>query len=234
MPAAELLSCSVSEIDGFVVELAESGIEKRLQANVAGVSGFESANFESIEAFSLFRTLLYVTVRASRPKLIIETGVLHGFGSTFLLAGLAKNGDGQLVSIDLPSRDLSLEYQGTFALPDDRDAGWAIPDELRAHQHVLLGRSETLLPEAIAQFGAPDVFLHDSDHSYQHIMMEIALAWAHMKSGLILVDNVEQNRAFADFAAGTSSPNAVFSSYNQPDRVWQHGMIRKDGNSGSA
>lgn len=228
-PAAELLQCSAADIEAYVGELARSGIEKELQSKVSGVSGFESADFRSIEAFSLYRTLLYVIVRARRPQLIIETGVLHGFGSTFLLAALAENGSGRLVSIDLPSRDGSLVYQGTFTLPDERPAGWVIPDRLRERQHVMLGRSESLLPEAIAQFGAPDIFLHDSDHSYQHIMMEIAFAWAHMEGGVIIVDNVEQNRAFADFAAGTESPNAVFSSYDEPARVWQHGVLRKDG-----
>ena len=49
---------------------------------------------------------LYLVVRAARPHVVVETGVLYGASSAHILAALARNGGGELHS---------LEWVGTFA-----------------------------------------------------------------------------------------------------------------------
>lgn len=45
--------------------------------------------------------MLYAMVRAMQPLMIVEIGVWHGCSTTHLLAALAKNQKGKLVSFDL-------------------------------------------------------------------------------------------------------------------------------------
>jgi hypothetical protein len=44
---------------------------------------------------------LYLLVRAARPRVVIDTGVLYGASSAHLLAALARNGGGELHSIEI-------------------------------------------------------------------------------------------------------------------------------------
>ena len=205
-------------------DLLMSPLLTELFNNAQGIEGFEKARFDDISAFSLYRSLLYITVRMLQPKLMIETGTLHGFSSAFILQAMQHNHEGRLVSIDLPSRDLELISQGTMKLPGNFDPGWSIPKHLRERLELRLGRAEQLLPEAFKE-ETPDIFLHDSDHSYTHIMMEMSLAWALMEKGLIIVDNIELNEAFDNFSKGSDGRSTVYASYDNSERQWKHGFL---------
>ncbi|HAM72379.1 MAG TPA: hypothetical protein DCM86_12115, partial [Verrucomicrobiales bacterium] len=88
--------------------------------------------------------------------------------------------------------------------------------------------AEVLLPRLLADRQSVDVFLHDSDHSYPHILFEMAAAWRYLvPGGHILVDNIEQNAAFGDFARGVGADSLVVSTFQGPQRTWQHGLLRK-------
>jgi hypothetical protein len=226
-PVAQLLHSPPELIEKIVGDLQESSLVARLSQSVADVSLFAEAKFEGIESFSLFRTMLYTVVRLTRPTLFIETGVLNGFSSAFILQAMKDNDHGRLISIDLPSRGLNLDCQGTADLPDGKEPGWAIPEYLRARHELRLGRAERLLPEFVLTHGAPDIFMHDSDHSFTHMIMEVSLVWAHMEKGLVIADNVEQNDAFQVFARATGEPYLVVSSFDEPTRKWQHGLLVK-------
>jgi hypothetical protein len=48
--------------------------------------------------------------------------------------------------------------------------------------------------------GEIGVFLHDSEHSYENMLFEYQSAWAHLKSGGILLShNIDTNNAFSEF-----------------------------------
>ena len=99
---------------------------------------------------------------------------------------------------------------------------------LRARHDLRLGPAQELLPRALAELATVDVFLHDSDHSYTHMMFEMSLAWHFVRpGGWILADNVEQNASFEDFARSAGGRNMIVSSYLRPDRTWQHGLLQK-------
>ena len=224
---AYLLNASPDFVSACLVELENCGLLPSLQHQVEGVVGFETANFESVTAFSLYRSLLYCAVRIQQPKLVVETGTLHGISAAFILQALEKNGHGQLISLDLPSRDLSLSHQGTMMLPHSKSPGWVVPQHLRERYQVREGRSETLLPQLFDEGLTPDIFLHDSDHSYVHMMLEMSLAYTRMKQGIIIVDNIEQNSAFDDFCQNCDGASDQFSSYDSDVRRWQHGILVK-------
>ena len=137
-------------------------------------------------------TVLYTLCRKLRPDSVVETGVASGVSSAHILCALEKNGHGALYSIDLP-------WGGTT------QSGWIIPNYLRHRWQLILGRSSEKLSPLLAKLGTINIFLHDSEHSYQNMLWEFQTAWVYLKTGGILLShNVDVNDAFSDFCEGVS------------------------------
>jgi predicted O-methyltransferase YrrM len=225
---AKLWEIDESTLHTYLAELnADREFLAAINERIRNVPEFGGKQFTSVSEMRAYRSLLYLVARAATPETFIETGVLNGMSSSFILLGLHHAGTGTLHSIDLPPVDQRIIDQGTIPLPAGRQPGWIIPDYLRPRHDLRLGPAERLLPELLGELGRVDVFLHDSDHSYQHIAFELGAAWRYLASGgHALVDNVEQNAAFADFARGVGATSLVVSTFDGPDRVWQHGVMR--------
>jgi methyltransferase family protein len=151
---------------------------------------------------------LYALVRKLRPRVAVETGVCNGFSTAFVLLALDRNGVGELHSIDLPEV-VGADYEpGTFwegktgaAIPPGKEPGWMIPPELRERWHLLIGRSQEALPPLLETLGAIDLFVHDSEHSYECMSFEFRAAWpALAKGGALVADDWNWNDAFAELA----------------------------------
>jgi len=147
---------------------------------------------------------LYVVVRALKPSIVVETGVGPGMSSSFILRALAMNGFGTLYSIDLPNYDLEI-YKGmgirpSLYVPEGLSIGWLVPPWLRAMWGLVLGDTRIELPRLLRNLGSIDMFLHDSLHTYQHMLFEYMAAYRHLRyGGLLLSDDVGWNTAFGDF-----------------------------------
>jgi predicted O-methyltransferase YrrM len=216
-------------VEGYLADLeASTDFLDALNASVDDVPEFEGVHFTKVDDLRLYRCLLYVLVRVTQAETFVETGTLNGFSSAFILLGMHHNGGGTLYSIDLPSLDSRLLSQGTAQLPEGKEPGWVIPQFLRSRHQLLLGPAQVVLPEVAGRLGELDVFLHDSDHSYPHMMFEMAFAWLHLRPGGVLVcDNVEQHDGFYDFARGVGLEPFVAASFDSPERTWKHGVLRK-------
>ena len=136
---------------------------------------------------------LYALTRWLRPEVVVESGGFIGMSSAFILKGLA---DEKLATAKLYSIELS----------EDCEQGALIPDELRSASAGFVpvrGRIEDLLkreqlPRSI------DMFLHDSSHSYRHMLWEFRQFWPRLRDGGLLVSHdVQMNAAFAEFIAKT-------------------------------
>jgi predicted O-methyltransferase YrrM len=147
-------------------------------------------------------------VRTLRPRVAVETGVANGFSTAFLLQALDANGEGRLHSIDLP-REVGRDYDpGTFyegegraGIPPGSEPGWLIPDALRDRWTLLLGRSQDELPPLLERLGTVDLFMHDSEHSFDCMWFEFTAAWPRLRDGGVLVsDDVNSTQAFPRFA----------------------------------
>jgi hypothetical protein len=116
---------------------------------------------------------LYLIVRAARPSIVVETGVLHGASSAHILHGLERNGGGRLYSVDLPRA----EGPGQdFLVPQHMKDSWSLE----------LGDARAVLPRLLDTLGRIDLFHHDSLHTYEHMLFEYELARAHLRpTGLI-------------------------------------------------
>jgi len=160
---------------------------------------------------------LYAVVRAFKPGVIIETGVASGISSAHILRALAANGKGRLYSIDLPN------VQQGSGLPQGRTSGWIVPDSLRGRWKLQIGDTRKLLPELLATLERVDLFLHDSDHSYEAMVFEFEQALPRLAyGGLLLSDDTHLHAAWDDFCAKHSL---------RPTRVGHLGVTRKPRNT---
>jgi predicted O-methyltransferase YrrM len=136
---------------------------------------------------------LYGLTRWVRPTVIVESGGYIGMSSAFILKALA---DEKLATAKLYSIELSQEC----------DQGALIPDELRSASGSFVpmrGKVEDFLkgdrlPSLI------DMFLHDSSHSYRHMLWEFRQFWPRLRDGGLLVSHdVQMNAAFPEFVTKT-------------------------------
>jgi predicted O-methyltransferase YrrM len=199
-----------------------------LNGTIADVPEFAGKQFQSPAELRIYRCMLYLATRALRPSTFVETGVHNGLGSAFTLLALHHNAHGTLHSIDLPSTDQVILDQGNRRMPAGRTPGWLIPAYLRDRHRLTIGPAQTALPHVLAELGAVDVFLHDSDHSYPHMMFEMGLAWGYLRrGGWLLCDNIEANTAWRDFSGATGGSPYDVASFDSPARVWKHGLLQK-------
>lgn len=130
----------------------------------------------------------YCIVRAMHPRVVVETGVHDGLGSSVLSQALYRNRqeghEGQLYGIDINPK-----------------AGWLIPERLRDHMTLLIEDSAVAVPR-IAHEGPIDLFIHDSDHRYAHELKEFQTAAAGFSpDAVVLSDNAHATTALKDYAA---------------------------------
>lgn len=126
---------------------------------------------------------LYVVVRATKPLIVVETGVASGVSSAHILRALAANGAGMLYSIDLPN------VQAGSELPLGRAPGWIVPEALRVRWRLIFGDTREALPRLFARLGSVDMFVHDSDHGYAAMRAELALAASRLNPGGVLASD---------------------------------------------
>jgi len=142
----------------------------------------------------------YVVIRCLRPTVAVETGVANWKSSSFLLNALKKNGQGRLISIDLPGFEKDEEYvSGVAIITDQKKPGWLVPEQLRELWELRLGDARELLPQLKSEISQIDYFQHDSLHTYDHMKFELDMAreWV-SPEGLIGCDDITMNMAFEE------------------------------------
>lgn len=151
----------------------------------------------------------YSLVRLLKPAIVVETGGTPGNSSAFILRALQRNDKGVLHTVDLPpTRTLDVsspQPNGVWihsGMPEGQSSGWAIPDDLRSRHYSHLGDAKELLPGVLDEAGTVELFIHDSDHSYEHMMFEFEAAWPHIPPGGVLMsDDIDDNASWADFTS---------------------------------
>ena len=197
-------------LDGYRAEVEESRLVEQLQTGyeefwgiVEPSTGYNTGRLGYEEGIRL-----YALVRKLAPGVAVETGVCNGFSTAFVLLALARNGRGELHSIDLPEV-VGADYEpGTFwegkqgaAIPPGKEPGWMIPPHLRERWHLTVGRSQDELPALLDRLGKIDLFVHDSEHSYECMDFEFRADWpALAEGGALVADDWNWNEAFAELA----------------------------------
>ncbi len=197
------------DLSGYATQLERSDLKQTVEAAVAEVDFFRTKQWDSLLRLGLYRFTQYSLVRALVATTVIETGVLHGLSSIFLLQALLDDGAaGCLISIDAPSTqgDGPANDDGFVELlPPGLGAGWIVPPAHRACWDLHIGRSTDLLPGILGQRESLDLFVHDSEHTPHTMLFEFETAWPALRpGGVLLADNIDTNTAFFDFARQVS------------------------------
>lgn len=143
--------------------------------------------------------LLFHLVRAHRPNVVVETGIANGRSSAIILAAMDINSAGTLHSIDV-----------------NHDVGALVPDQHpRWVKHIRDGSSEALV-DVLENTGPVDIFIHDSDHSYQAQLVEFEIADRYGSSRFLLAsDDVNWSYAFLDHCTTRRLSSVVLSDVNK-------------------
>jgi len=175
-------------VSKILEEPALGEIEERTRRLLESIRA-EDAFSRRWAADSLFARLNYLACRLLEPDTVVETGVAYGVSSAFLLRAMKMNGRGLLHSVDLPP--LRRQYE--------RYWGVAVPAGLRDRWRLHRGSSRLILPGLLRTTGPIDLFVHDSLHTHRNMRREFDAVWPHLRpGGMLLADDVERNRAFAD------------------------------------
>lgn len=191
-PLGRLLATDPAQLDGIFAELAP--LHPRLLAEAGPVAN----------AGALMQApLLYVLVRATRPRWIVETGISSGYSARLLLEAIRANGGGHLDSIGVDAFAMvpeRVQDPGTMA---GRRLGWLVPPELAPYWTLHVGKSDDLLPGLLAGREEPlDLFLHDSLHKYPTMRWEYETAWPRIPAGGFLASHdIHNNLAWPEFVA---------------------------------
>lgn len=196
----KILNCDIKQISSIKKEL-----EKDIPFYTLLTNNFKKINLKHYFVEYEWPISLYIIIRILKPELVVETGVFHGVSTAYILNALAKNNKGKLISIDLPPKLGGYPTFNPFKkekliLPKNEKSGWVIPSYLKKDWELKKGKSKNILPRLFKKL-KPDIFLHDSEHSYKNMFFEFKLAYESLNpGGLIFADNINWNDAFYDFA----------------------------------
>lgn len=198
---AEMVGLSSAQSYALLEELSSGSFRNELDKQIEQIPGI---NLDP-KSFTVkgWHAGLYCIIRAAQPGVVVETGVASGISTAFILRALHENQKGKLYSIDLPpivDGNGNVPGNMNWILPDGLEPGCAVPLSLRHRWELIISCSEKALPPLLQRLGQIDIFLHDSEHSYEHMMWEYEMAWPYIKTGgILLSDDVSLNTAMIDF-----------------------------------
>ena len=189
--------------------------QEEIEQIVSSVSPIKDEH--SRRMLNRWHAFLYAATRDSRPTIVVETGVLKGHSSSAILSGMAENDTGALISIDLPIEQQQSIIVGEQHIQDSLASsglsiGGVIPLHLRSRWTLILGNSLQVLPGVLDQRGSISMFVHDSLHTYDHMMGEYRLGYDALEPGGLLVsDDVNYNSAWSDFCKSKNQESKTIS-----------------------
>jgi hypothetical protein len=162
-----------------------------------------------------------VTVHKT-PDVVIETGVARGMTSAAVLLAMKENQHGHLYSIDLPPLSAGWLEQSAAAVSPDLRARWT----------YVRGSTGRKLPELLRRVKQMELFIHDSLHTYDNMRFEFRQAWHALgPGGVLLADDIQENRAFDELVGNQGGGSAVHPSWlvgpeaTKPGSFW--GLLAK-------
>ncbi|MDV3293766.1 MAG: class I SAM-dependent methyltransferase [Nitrososphaerales archaeon] len=203
---AQTVGVTPKRINDLILELSGSGLFEHFY-NHAKEHAFVDSYWCAMEG----APALYAITRVLQPTTVVETGTWWGLSSACVLQAMKANGRGRLISIDI-----------------DSGSGGAIPRELRDAWQLVVGPSSQRLPALLESLRRVDMFIHDSEHSYENMMREFTTAWPFiMDSGLLVSDDVNLNSAFDEFASKVGRQPFIIYKRSMRGSQRQMGLVKK-------
>ncbi len=182
---AQLTGASPTELQQYRRELKESALPDLLLQRGAGVAFTRELPQGA---------LLYLIVRAARPRRVIETGVRPGYSTAWMLGALHANGIGELTSLG-PG-----PVAGRAAGVREVGVGQFVAPALRDRWTLALGNTEDRLRELLSAARGVDLFLYDNGPDAARARFELRAAWEALgEHGILLAHHIDANPAWTDF-----------------------------------
>jgi predicted O-methyltransferase YrrM len=127
----------------------------------------------------------YALVRATKPRIVVETGVDRGLGTVVIAAALRRNS----------AEGFPGMVHATDIVPE---CGHLLSEPYKTFCHIWIGDSV----ETLKKFKEPvDIFIHDSDHRPDYEWAEFLAIKARLHArSLVLSDNSQQTAKLFEFA----------------------------------
>jgi predicted O-methyltransferase YrrM len=174
----------VKVIEGYINELANDTALRDLLIQRTN----ESRDRHNSDAEPRYNRRLgwYALLRATKPRVVVETGIDRGLGTVVMAAALKRNQDEGFPGL----------VYATDIVPD---VGHLLAEPYKSFCRELIGDSV----ESLKKFQQPvDVFLHDSDHTPAYEWAEfLAIEPRLHVSSIVLSDNSQQTPKLREFAA---------------------------------
>jgi hypothetical protein len=164
---SEVLERPAAELQGYVDEALATPELGALLSREIGPRAIYMKRRPPLPAHHL---AAWALIRACKPKLVVETGILEGLGSRTMLCALRRNSEeghrGRLMSFDvLPGSGRGL-----------------VPKRLRSSWDPIYEPTPEALIRNLAGLEV-DFFLHDSVQEYDHLVAEVDAVLPFMASG---------------------------------------------------
>ena len=204
---------------------------KAYKSEIPGL--FKRTPISNVDWYGLQRILLYCLIREFKPQIVLETGVYYGGNSVFILGALAKNQKGKLISIDYPQNKMdhsALESRHPWVgdsevYTDKYEPGFIIPQSLKDRFELIIGDSNVVLPNLNIEI---DLFVHDSEHTIQHVQSELNLIWNKLSSeGIAFVDDIDWSNGFFTFVTSNNLYPLLLTDNGKDDLRIRTGLIKK-------
>jgi len=194
----------ISEIQSYICELEQDEALRSLlrERTLASPDRHNS----DVEPRYGRRLGWYALVRATKPRVIVETGVDRGLGTAVIAAALMRNAKEGYPGL----------VHATDIVPT---CGHLFAEPYKSYGRILLGDSVELLKKFPEQV---DIFLHDSDHRPEYEWAEfLAIEPRLHPASIVMSDNSQQTSKMFEFAGRIGKTFLYFQ--DQPKDHWWPG-----------
>ena len=174
----------VKEIEGYIEELSsDAALRETLVRRT--LDSRDRHNCDTEPRYGR-RLGWYAILRATKPRVVVETGIDRGLGTVVMAAALKRNSEEGFPGI----------VYATDIVPD---CGHLLAEPYKNFCRELIGDSV----DSLKKFAGPvDVFLHDSDHRPEYEWSEfVAIEPRLHATSIVLSDNSQQSSKLREFAA---------------------------------
>lgn len=191
-------------MEGYLREVLD---DEQLHSHIVRCTRESERNYLADDAPRYARRIgWYAIVRATRPAVVVETGVDKGLGACLLTAALMRN----------RNEGYPGTYHGTGFNPK---AGYLLQAPYDQFGKILYGGSIESLKKLDATI---DMFINDSDHSMDYEMRDFETVAPKLSSKAIVIgDNSHFSDKLVNFAAKTNRDFLYF--HEQPEDHWYPG-----------
>jgi predicted O-methyltransferase YrrM len=173
----------VREIERYINELANDAALRQMLVQRT----LESRDRHNSDAEPRYNRRLgwYALLRATKPRVVVETGIDRGLGTVVMAAALKRNTDEGFPGI----------VYATDIVPD---CGHLLAEPYKSFCRELIGDSV----DSLQKFAEPvDIFLHDSDHRPEYEWAEfVAIEPRLHAASITMSDNSQQSSKLREFA----------------------------------